>query len=170
MKISNQELTALYDRYAHVLFRRCRAILGDDQDAYDAVQDTFAKVIVHAADFRQQSSPLTWMYRISTNHCLNALRDRGGRAAKLDQRQGELGPEASAAPGSALDAEKVLALLEGADDETRQCVIHTYFDDCTREEVAALVGLSVPTVRKRVNDFLDEARRRYPASPAETRV
>lgn len=165
MKITNQELTALYDRYAHVLFRRCRAILGNDQDASDAVQDTFAKVIVHATEFRQQASPITWMYRISTNHCLNVIRDRGGRAAKLDQRQGELGPEPLAAPGEGLDTERVLALLADADDETRLCVMHTYFDDCTREEVAALVGLSVPTVRKRINEFLDEARRRYPAAP-----
>ena len=54
--------------------------------------------------------------------------------------------------------------LEQVDEQTRQCVVHTFFDDCTRQETADLVGLSVPTVRKRVNEFIDLARRTFEAA------
>jgi DNA-directed RNA polymerase specialized sigma24 family protein len=37
--------------------------------------------------------------------------------------------------------------------------MYTFFDDCTRQEVADLVGISVPTVRKRIRQFLERARR-----------
>lgn len=158
MTLSDQELAALYDRYAHVVFRRCRSILGNEEDAHDAVQETFARVLLHADEFRGQASPLTWMYRISTNYCLNQLRNRTGRRNKLENNAHEfVGDERPAELGE-LDRERVLALLEGADEETRACVVHTFFDECTRQEVADLVGLSVPTVRKRVNEFLDRAR------------
>lgn len=160
MTITDQELAGLYDRYAHIVFRRCVSILGNEEDAHDAVQETFARVIRHADEFRGQASPLTWMYRISTNYCLNQLRNRSGRRAKLEHNQHELGADATGAPPamSGFDRERILALLEAADEETRACVVHTFFDECTRQEVADLVGLSVPTVRKRIDEFLDRAR------------
>jgi RNA polymerase sigma factor (sigma-70 family) len=72
----------LYDRYAHVIFLRARGILGSDEEAHDAVQETFAKVIKNWEQFRGESSPLTWMYRISTNLCLNRLRNKKGHERK----------------------------------------------------------------------------------------
>ena len=159
--MTDAELTELYDRYAHVIFHRCLSILGNAELADDAVHETFAKVMRHGDGFRGESSPLTWMYQISTNYCLNQIRNRKGRSEKLTVHREEIVGGASVNPdhGTQLDAKRLRQLLEEADPETRRCVIHIYFDDCTRQEVADLVGLSVPTVRKRVNAFLDRARR-----------
>lgn len=160
MDFTDEELKVLYDRYAPVLQHRCNSILRDPEAARDAVQETFAKVIRNADTFRAQSSPLTWMYKISTNHCLNQIRNRNTRQGKLDTHREELAGEQAEHGGEAAhDHARLLALLDGVDEQTRQCVVHTYFDDCTREEVASLVGISVPTVRKRVQSFLDHARR-----------
>lgn len=162
MEFTDDELTRLYDRYGHVLFHRCRAILRDDQEAHDAVQETFARVIRNAEQFRAQSSPLTWMYRISTNYCLNQIRNRRGRERKHEDHREEIGGSSiTQGDGDELhDRAKILALLDGCDEETKACVVHTFFDDCTREEVAKLVGISVPTVRKRINTFIEQARSR----------
>jgi RNA polymerase sigma-70 factor, ECF subfamily len=159
MELSDQELSALYDRYAPVLFVRCKRLLRNDEDAHDAVHETFARVIRNARGFREQSSPLTWMYRISTNYCLNQLRNGKGRREKLDHHKSEFTTMATTSPESVEDHGRVLDLLDACDDQTRQCVIYTYFDDCTRQETADLVGISVPTVRKRIQDFLTRARR-----------
>jgi len=160
MSITDQELAALYERYAHILFRRCRSILGSEEDAHDAVQETFAKVLRHSDEFRSEASPLTWMYRISTNWCLNQLRNHQRRHQKLEQH-GDLLLPAAQGTRHGLDEDRVRLLLAEVDEETRQCVVHTYFDDCTRQETADLVGLSVPTVRKRVSEFLELARARW---------
>lgn len=161
MELTDPELAELYDRYAHVLFHRCRSILRNDQDAWDAVQETFARVIRNADTFRQQSSPLTWMYKISTNYALNQLRNRKSRDRKHEDHKEEIvGPERTApADEASEDHTRILELLDGADEQTKACVVHTFFDECTREETARLVGLSVPTVRKRINTFLERARR-----------
>ena len=160
MELTDAEVADLYYRYAGILLHRCRSILGNDEDAHDAVQETFAKVIHHSESFRKQSSPLTWMYRISTNHCLNQVRNRGGRSRKLTDRHHEVPvPTELPVDESRPDRARVLELLDDTDDQTRQVVLYIYFDDCTRQETANLVGISVPTVRKRLDTFLRTARR-----------
>jgi RNA polymerase sigma-70 factor (ECF subfamily) len=160
MQLTDDEVTRLYHRYGHVLFHRCRSIVRNDEEAWDAVQETFARVVRNAETFRAQSSPLTWMYKISTNYCLNQLRNRKGHDQK-HTRHGEdiSGPATTVMDDDSKDRERILAMLDTADEETRLVVVYTFFDDCTREEVAELVGLSVPTVRKRINTFLDRARK-----------
>lgn len=155
------ELEALYQRYGHVIFHRCRRILGNEEDAVDAVQETFARVLVHYDEFRKEASPLTWMYRISTNLCLNEVRNRTGRADKRREHKALVGAIAGSVAGSE-DWERlhtVRRLLAGVDPQTQAIVVHLYFDDMTQEQTAKLVGLSVPTVRKRLHAFLARARR-----------
>lgn len=165
MELTDAELADLYDRYAPVLYQRCHRILKNEELARDAVQETFAKVIRNAATFRQQASPLTWMYRISTNHCLNQVRNSRSRRDKLAHHRDDLtGPIDRPPDAETLDQQRVLDLLDASDDQTRQVVVHTFFDDCTRQEVADLVGISVPTVRKRLNTFLEHARRQLGAA------
>lgn len=160
MDLTDAELAELYDRYAPVLHQRCYRILKNEEAARDAVQETFAKVIRNAHTFRQQSSPLTWMYRISTNYCLNQVRNGNTRRGKLEHHRGDIvSREFDEQDDGSLDQKRVLDFLESADEQTRQVIVHTYFDECTREEVARLVGISVPTVRKRIHTFLQAARR-----------
>lgn len=160
MELTDAELADLYDRYAPVLYQRCHRILKNEEQARDAVQETFAKVIRNADSFREQASPLTWMYRISTNHCLNQIRNSKSRRGKLEtNREDIVGPGFTSPDSGSLDQRRVLELLDASDEQTRKVVVHTFFDDCTRKEVAELVGISVPTVRKRLNTFLEHARR-----------
>ena len=161
MPVAEVEIRELYERYAHVIYHRSRAILGTDEDAADAVQETFARVIRHWDSFRQQASPLTWMVQISTNWCLNRLRDHKGHVRKHDERRQEIvgdGVTRTDVVGT-LDAGRLRELLADEDEETQRIVVHLYFDDLTREETAKLVGISVPTLRKRHDAFLKRARR-----------
>lgn len=161
MPATEAEIRELYTRYAHVVRHRARAILGSEEDADDAVQETFARVIRSWDTFQAQSSPLTWMYQITTNWCLNRLRDRKGHARKHEERRDRIVGDGYTAghDGAGLDDDAVRALLADADDETRRIVLHLYFDDMTREEAAVLVGISVPTLRKRLDHFFKRARR-----------
>lgn len=162
MQATEAEIRELYERYGPVLFHRCRQILRNDEDANDAVQETFAKVLRKWDEFRGQSSPLTWMYRISTNHCLNQVRNRTGREQKRVQHKDAIVGEGFTRPdtGRWETADTVRTLLADCDDETRLIVTCLFYDDMTREETARLVGISVPTLRKRLNAFLDKARKR----------
>jgi RNA polymerase sigma-70 factor (ECF subfamily) len=57
----------------------CYRILGSVQDAEDLVQETLLAAWRGLADFEGRASLRTWLYRIATNRCLNALRDKSRR-------------------------------------------------------------------------------------------
>lgn len=158
MQPTDAEIAALYERYAHVIHHRARSILGTDEAAADAVQETFARVIRNWDRFRGESSPLTWMYRITTNWCLNQLRNRKGRADKRQHHRVDIVGDGVTWQRDDSEAQLIRRLLAEADDETRRIVLHVYFDDMTREQTARAVGLSVPTVRKRLRAFFARCR------------
>lgn len=161
MPISDAELSELYMRYAPILHARARGILGDHAEADDAVQEIFARVIRAGDRFRDESSPLTWMYQIGTHWCLNRIRDRKGHDKKhVDRRFEIVGQEAFEADSDLhLDDTALRSLLEEEEEDTQRMVIALFFDDMTREEAAKVLGISVPTLRKRLDLFLRRARR-----------
>jgi RNA polymerase sigma-70 factor (ECF subfamily) len=65
-----QLVTKLQPRVYGLTFR----ILHQAQDAEDATQQTFMALIEHIADFREESSVVTWVLRIATNNALKILR------------------------------------------------------------------------------------------------
>ncbi|MEV6412573.1 RNA polymerase subunit sigma-70 [Kribbella sp. NPDC051718] len=69
---SFEELTAPYRRELHL---HCYRMLGSFTDADDLLQETLLAAWRGLPDFDERSSLRTWLYKIATNRCLNAIRD-----------------------------------------------------------------------------------------------
>ena len=143
------DVEALSHRYGPMVLRRCRRLLGDEQEALDACQDVFVRIVQRRArlDGRYPSSLL---YRVATNVCLNRLRDRRREPSTRDEAV--LYEIARAEePGGASDARLLLDRLFGRHPEsTRTIAVLHYVDGLTLEEVADEIGMSVSGVRKRL--------------------
>jgi RNA polymerase sigma-70 factor (ECF subfamily) len=75
-----RELTDPHRRELHV---HCYRILGSVQDAEDLVQETLLAAWRGLEAFEGRASVRAWLYRIATNRCLNALRDRARRPREV---------------------------------------------------------------------------------------
>ena len=64
----------LVEEHRRELELHCYRVLGSAQDAEDTVQETFLAAWQHISGFEVRSSVRTWLYRIATNRCLDALR------------------------------------------------------------------------------------------------
>ena len=143
------DVEALSRQYGPMVLRRCRRLLRDEDEALDACQDVFVRVIEHRARLEARY-PSSLLYRIATNVCLNRIRD--SRRDPVTRDEAVLADIARAEePGGASEARLLLARLFGRHPEsTRTMAVLHYVDGLTLEEVAAETGLSLSGVRKRL--------------------
>ena len=154
---------SLYRKYGPMVLRRCRRLLGDEERALDAMQDTFVRVLRHSERLNDRA-PSSLLYCIATNVCLNILRS--------DRRHPKVsGDEILLSVASVEDVEETAVtrhVLDGIfrreQSSTRTMAVLHYVDKMTLEEVASHVGLSISGVRKRLaalksrTQALEEAR------------
>jgi len=84
---------ALTEPYGRELRVHCYRMLGSFQDADDALQETLLAAWQGLARFEGRASVRTWLYRIATNRCLNALRSGRRRATREWNIPGVVPPE-----------------------------------------------------------------------------
>jgi RNA polymerase sigma-70 factor (ECF subfamily) len=143
------DVERLCDRYGPMVYRRCLRLLRDEDEAMDACQDVFVRLLERRAslDVRYPSSLL---YRIATNLCLNRIRDRRRRAASAEDATLERiasGEDRETATGARLLLER---LFGRQPESSRTIAVLHYLDGLTLVQVAEVVGLSVSGVRRRL--------------------
>jgi RNA polymerase sigma-70 factor (ECF subfamily) len=143
------DIEQLTDRYGPMVLRRCRRLLCDEDEAMDACQDVFVR-LVERSDRIEARYPSSLLYRMATNLCLNRIRDR--RRHPVTHDDDLLSRIASfERPGAAAEARSLLDRLFGRHPESSRtiAVLH-HVDGLTLEQVAAEVGMSVSGVRRRL--------------------
>lgn len=150
------DVQGFYERYGPMVLRRCRGLLRDDNDALDAMQEVFVKVI-DRQDTLADHAPSSLLYRIATNVCLNRLRTRKRHPEDFDDTllldiASACDPEAQSLTQRLLN--KIFSREEAS---TQTMAVLHWVDGLTLEEVAAEVGLSVSGVRKRLRTLKGRA-------------
>ena len=144
-ELTSAEIAELYQACAPGVYRRARALLGRESDAWDVVQEVFTMLVERPGEFHREARPMTYLWRVTTNACLNQLRARGVRETK----QAELA-NPSAEPLVPEARELLHKLLHQLDHELSQVVALHFIDGLTQEEIGEVVGLSRKTVGRRL--------------------
>ena len=140
-------------------------ILVHSAETDDAVQETFLRAWRAIARFDGRAALSTWLYRICTNVCRNALRRRHSRRAASLDAEGAFEPAADATQGSTDPARAVQALelcrglhaaLDALSPTLRETVVLVLLDGMPQADAATQLGCSEGTIAWRVH----EARRR----------
>lgn len=145
----------LYMRFAPLIFRRCNKLLSDPVLAGDAAQEVFVRAMRHASKLTNDRECLPWLYRVSTNHCLNLIRARNKdpllplSSAEDSFRQFEQHTMAE---------EEARQLLGRLDETDAQIAVYAYLDRMTQGEIAEVTGISRKTIGKKLKRIAETAR------------
>ena len=127
------------------MFRAAKAILQNDQDAEDAVQEAICTAFARRDSLREMDKFRPWVLRILTNKCYDACRKRRNIVDL------EAAGEVPAATG--LDTAERLSLWQAVmslSDDLRATVTLFYYDGMSVREIGGILGISEAAVKTRL--------------------
>jgi RNA polymerase sigma-70 factor (ECF subfamily) len=143
----------LVQRHGRPLLALARCMLGNPQDAEEAVQDAFVSAWRRLPEYRHSAEFRTWMYRITVNRCLTMLRRRPP-PLPLDTVTEPAAANAWSEPARAAEQDAATAALSQAlaelDTAQRICWILREVQGLSYKEIAHVTRTSEQTVRGRL--------------------
>jgi RNA polymerase sigma-70 factor (ECF subfamily) len=135
---------ALMARHLPKMTSLARRMLGDGNEAEDAVQDAFMRLWTHAARWQPgQAKFETWLYRVTLNQCYDRLRAR--KTVDLDAALHVADPSPS--PESRLSdatvSRAIAAAVQELPERQRAAIALCHYQECGNIEAAEILGVSV---------------------------
>ncbi|MCY1081459.1 RNA polymerase sigma factor [Archangium lansingense] len=157
-RADSQQISLLFNQHGPRVYRRALRLLGNPADAEEATQEIFIRAFRAAGSFRQQSQMTTWLYQITTNYCLNLIRDRSRRTALHDEHVAPMADEATRTePARPDDLVLIRRLLADADERQAAAAVYVFLDGMSHEEAASVLGVSKRTVGNLLERFQEWA-------------
>ena len=136
--------------------------LKNEEDAMDALQESFIKIYRHLNSFKEDSRFDTWVYRIVVNTCNDMLRKNSSRKTtdsiyrNDDEKETILEiPDSSGAPEEVYDkkekSEHIISCLEKLNAEQKEIIILRDIQGFSYEEISEILDCSIGTVKSRIN-------------------
>ena len=160
-----ESVAALYQQYGPAVYRRCLGLLREREAARDATQEVFRKLLRERERLERRDDVLPWIWRVATNHCLNERRNRRRRGEEelvQDLPLSDMAPHDHRVPDRQL-AQQVLSRF---DAETQAVAVGVLVDGMEHQEVADALGISRRTVLRKLDRFLENARKYVSRSTA----
>ena len=130
------------EKYSQMLFRICYGILGNKQDAEDALQETFLKYMLKAPLFRDTDHEKAWLIKVATNISKNMCRFNSRHATEnLDELR---------SIGISDDDRDIFELIMNLPSKYKIVLDLYYIEGYKANEIAEITNTSPVTVRKRL--------------------
>ena len=154
-----EQLVRLHEKK---IYNLCLRMCGSSEDAAEAAQDTFLALWRGLEGFREDAALSTWLYRLTSNLCIDFLRREKRRSGlsmtvSLDDeeegRQADV-PDERFSPEQSAERREVQELiragLRSLSEEHRRVLVLRELDGLSYAEIAQLLGLEEGTVKSRI--------------------
>jgi RNA polymerase sigma-70 factor (ECF subfamily) len=151
---------ALVRRHERRVFRVTLAVLGNAEDAEEAMQDTFVKAFHHIEQFRRESRFTTWLTRIAVNEALQKRQARKSTLSldEIGEAEVKVFPHRSHQwhedPEKLFGKQEVRTMVEDAIRALppiyRETFVLRDVEGLRAEEAAEILGLTLPAIKSRL--------------------
>jgi len=159
----------LVRRWERRIFALTYGMLGREEDARDATQETFLAAFRSLRNFRGEAKVSSWLHRIAVNQCISRQRRAKVRSesALEDEQETNAGSFAmplSYSPAHVVEGRQQTAAVRRAINslpvELRQVVVMKEFEELTFREIADVLDLPLSTVKSRLYTALKQLQMR----------
>ena len=144
----------LLERYTMLLLGVCMKYLKNEEEAKDAVQQIFLKVLTEVSKYKIEYFK-SWVYMVAKNHCLMKLRGHQGRYVKELKEEATIEQEETD-KNDLLANEKTYTLLEQSitelNAEQKQCVTLFYLQKNSYQQITEATGFSLMQVKSYIQN------------------
>jgi RNA polymerase sigma-70 factor (ECF subfamily) len=155
----------LVERYKDRLFNYLLRLVGNRDEAEEVAQEAFVKAYIHAEKYKTIARFSTWLYTIATNLVRNRMRSRG-RAPQIFSLWGKRGSDGEEekpidivdkdrSPEDKINDTELSEIINRAiqqiPEKYRTSFVLREINQLSYEEIAAVTGLKLGTVRSRIN-------------------
>jgi RNA polymerase sigma-70 factor (ECF subfamily) len=156
-------------RWERRIFALAYGILGREEDARDATQETFIAAFRNLGAFRGDAKVSSWLHRIAVNQCITRQRRakvRGETSLEAEEEDGgaQFVSRDDVSPSEWTEGEErseaVRRAVNSLPPELRSVVVMKEFEDLTFQEIADALGVPLSTVKSRLYTALKQLRMR----------
>lgn len=171
LKGDQRAFEELVDLYQNKLYHMAYRMLGGRQEAEDAVQETFLRVFRNLDRYDENMKFSTWIYRITTNLCIDKLRKRKPTYS-LDAEAGDhegldgysMLPSDERTPESEAVLSETQQIIRNAIEHLpakyKSVMVLRYLEDLSLQEIGDVLGMPVTTIKTRVHRGREFLRKR----------
>ena len=153
---NTQTFNCLIQKYQRQVYNLAYRMLGNAEDSGDIVQETFIRAYGALGSFRQDANFVTWLYKITSNLCIDQLRSRKNKGTLSLEVELEEGREPAAnirtsSPENVVIRENTRDIIHKAimnlPEKYRAVVVMRHLHDMSVEEIATALELPSGTVK-----------------------
>ncbi len=156
----------LYKRYVKRIHGLACRMVGSGHSAEEVTQEIFLQAYKNLDRFKKESSFYTWLYRVASNTCLQFLRKKSRNKETVPyeelaevQLPGMPGPDPLAQVARRELARKLEESLKKLPESQRLVLILGPIDGHSYEEMAEILGVTIPVVKSRLHRARENIRR-----------
>ena len=155
----------LVRRWERRIFALTYGMLGREEDARDATQETFLAAFRNLRGFRGEAKVSSWLHRIAVNQCISRQRRSKvrGESALEDEHETHATSLATSPAHNAEGRQETAAVRRAINSlplELRQVVVMKEFEELTFREIADALDLPLSTVKSRLYTALKQLQMR----------
>lgn len=158
-------------RWERKIYHLAYGMLGREEDARDAAQETFISAFRNLKNFRGDAKVSSWLHRIAINQCISRQRRarvRGETALEDESLENGAGLYASSAthssPARAAESRErsdiVRRAVTALPEELREVLVLKEYEEMTFQEIAEILDLPLSTVKSRLYTALRQLKLR----------
>ena len=156
---AGEMLGVLFDRYQTPLFNFYSKLTGDRALSEDLVQEVFLRILKYRQSYRPGTPFRAWVYQIARNARIDHFRKFPREKAFEPEMLPPVFPADSAQERQ--EVELLQLALQQLPEEKREILLLCRFQELKYEEIAALLGCELNTVRSRIHRALQDLRKAF---------